>query len=241
MNWRHRLVIISLASTALLSGCASTPARDENNFANIGYANWSEVEPSYRLYPGDTLDINAPAAPELNRTVTVQPDGRISLPLVSPVMVADRTADEAQAAVSAAYRSVLLRPQIEVTIKTASPLKVFVGGEVDKPGVYDMPGDINALQAIVMAGGLRTSARADRIVIIRRGPDGTAMMRTVDLRRATKDPARTDAVPLRRFDIIYAPRSGVSEVGLFIQQYVRDILPIQFSYAVNKNTYLTTR
>lgn len=241
MNWRHHLLIMASVPTLLLSGCAGQPRPAQDGFANIGYANWTEMEPSYRLYPGDTVDISAASAPELNRTVTVQPDGRISLPLVAPVMVADRTAQEAQVAVSSAYGSVLVRPQIEVAIHSATPLKVFVGGEVDKPGAYDMPGDINALQAVLMAGGLRTSASADKVVIIRRGPDGSAMMRTLDLNRATRDPVHTDAIPLRRFDIIFVPRSGVSKAGLFMQQYIRDIVPVQFSYAVNQNTYLTTR
>ena len=241
MNWRQHLLILASVPLLALSGCASQPRPTEGGFANIGYADWTDMEPAYRLYPGDTLDISAASAPELNRTVTVQPDGRISLPLVAPVMVADRTAQEAQLAVSSAYGAVLVHPDVEVTIHSATPLKVFVGGEVDKPGVYDMPGDINALQAVLMAGGLRISANADRVVILRRGPDGSAMMRTLDLSRAMRDPVHTDAIPLRRFDIIFVPRSGISKAGLFMQQYIRDLVPVQFSYAVNQKTYLTTR
>ena len=60
------------------AACAAQP------FANIPYATWSDDEPQYRLYPGDELDVAVPSAPELNKTVTVQPDGRIMLPLVAP-------------------------------------------------------------------------------------------------------------------------------------------------------------
>ena len=49
---------------------------------------------------------------------------------------------------------------------------MFVGGEVSKPGIYDMPGDINALQAVIMAGGFKPIAKRSQVVIIRRGPDG---------------------------------------------------------------------
>ncbi|MEI9965935.1 MAG: polysaccharide biosynthesis/export family protein [Caulobacteraceae bacterium] len=80
------------------------------------------------------------------------PDGRVSLPLIHAVMVADRTTTEVEAALSAAYASQLIRPDIFVSVTAAQPLKVFVGGEVDKPGVYEMPGDINALQAVIEAG-----------------------------------------------------------------------------------------
>jgi polysaccharide export outer membrane protein len=255
---RHRLTFTCTLTGLLLAltACASSsqvgqagaaiarigaPPTSATPFQAIGYAEWTETEPSYRLYPGDVLDVSTVTAPELNRTVTVQPDGRVSLPLIAPVMVADRTSQEAQAMIAAAYGPVLIRPQVELTVKTASPLKIFVGGEVDRQGVYDMPGDINALQAVFMAGGFRTSAKAGQVVIIRRGPDGRAMMRTVNLAKAARDPSRRDAVPLRRFDIVFVPRSNVSEAGLFMQQYVRDLLPIQFSYAINGSTYAATK
>ena len=101
----------------------------------------------------------------------------IVLPLIAPVLVADRSIVEAEALISTAYAGQLLRPQVSLSVR-ATPLKVFVGGEVDKPGVYDMPGDINALQAVIMAGGFKTSAKRDRVVIIRRGPAGRAIRTT---------------------------------------------------------------
>jgi polysaccharide export outer membrane protein len=245
----HRFVARGLAPGLVLalalSACSSSTNPDlftpkpqpTNRFPNIGYATWSDAEPPYRLYPGDVLSVEVPAAPELNRIVTVQADGRISLPLLEPVMVADQPIVDAEAVISGAYASQLLRPRVNIDVKTPTPLKVFVGGEVDKPGVYDMPGDINALQAIIMAGGFKTSGRRSQVVIIRRGADGRAMLRTVNLVDGMTDPARTGLVPLRRFDIVYVPRTGVAEVGLFVQQYLRDTLPIQlgFSYALGAN------
>lgn len=206
-------------------------------FQDIGYADWSEYEPPYRFYPGDEIEIAIASAPELNRSVIVQPDGRVSLALISPVMVADRTIDEVRQALSAAYAGELLRPEVSVGVKTTTPLKVFVMGEVGTPGVYDMPGDINALQAVAQAGGFKTSANTSDVVIIRRGPQGRAMARTANLRKGLRDPVNTDLVPLRRFDIVYVPRSGVAEAGLFIQQYFRDLSPIQFgfNYAIGGN------
>jgi polysaccharide export outer membrane protein len=172
--------------------------------------------------------------------VTVQPDGRITLPLIAPVMAADRSPTELQQILQQAYASQLVRPSFEVNVKAAVPLRVFVGGEVDKPGVYDMPGDIDALQAVTQAGGFRPSADLKRVIVIRRGPGGRPMMRTVDLGRAVFDPGRGEAVPLRRFDVIFVPRSGVARAGLAVQQYLRDLLPVQFSYALN-GQYVTTR
>jgi protein involved in polysaccharide export with SLBB domain len=207
-------------------------------FANIGYANWSNAEPPYRLYPGDEVDLNVASAPELNKTLVVQPDGRLNLALAGPVMVADRTIDDSERLITNAYSSQLLRPEVTLTVR-AAPLKVFVGGEVDKPGVYDMPGDINALQAIIMAGSFKPSAKRSEVVIIRRGPDGRAMLRTVDLRSGVGNPA-VDLVPLRRFDVVYVPRSKVSEAGLFVQQYFRDLTPVQLGFDYTVGSALLT-
>ena len=210
--------------------------RTAEAFPNITYADWTEMEPEYRLYPGDEVDVTVPSAPELSKTgLVIQPDGRVAMPLIDPVMAADLTVPQLQAALSSAYASQLLRPQVSVAVK-AGALKVFVGGEVTTPGVYDMPGDINSLQAVIQAGGFRPGAKADQVVIIRRGPGGRAMMRTVNLRSAMKSPSGADFVPLRRFDIVYVPRSNIAEAGLFVQQWLRDLSPVQFSYALNGTT-----
>lgn len=235
----RRLAALGLVLT--LGGCAGaavepfSPApRATSAFPNIGYATWSDAEPPYRLYAGDQLEVRVPSAPELSqKTLVVQPDGRISMPLIGQVPVADRTVDEASAMLTQAYASQLIHPEVEIAVSAAQPLKVFVGGEVDKPGVYDMPGPIDALQAVITAGGFKSSAKRAQVVIIRRGADGRAMLRTADLLRGIYQPQGVDAVPLRRFDIVYVPRSNVAEVGLFMQQYLRDALPFQFSYAIN--------
>jgi protein involved in polysaccharide export with SLBB domain len=231
--------LIALTALALCLCAAGTPnARPakERGFADIPYATWSEDEPDYRFYPGDEIEVTIPSAPELNKTLTVQPDGRIAPALTQPVMAADRTTGEVQAALAEAYASQLLRPEVYVTAK-AAPLKVFVGGEVGNPGIYDMAGDGDALRAVIQAGDFKTSANRREVIIIRRGPGGRAMMRHANLIGGLKNP-QTDVVPLRRFDIVYVPRSGVASAGVFVQQYFRDLSPIQFgfSYALGQQT-----
>ncbi len=213
---------------------ASTSARGGQAFPDIAYADWSEAEPAYRVYPGDELEISIASAPELNKTGFIQPDGRIALPLVGGVMVGDRTLPEIEAALAQAYSRELLRPQVTVGVKTAQPLKVFVYGEVQKAGIYDMPGDINALQAVAMAGGFNTTAKRKQVVILRRGADGRFMRRTVDMLKGSTQ-GGADLVPLRRFDLVYVPRSDIAEANLFLQQYFRDLIPISFGFSYDLN------
>jgi polysaccharide export outer membrane protein len=216
-------IVLALAAAGPLAADAARP------FTNIPYATWTEDDPLYRLFPGDEMDVAFASAPELNKTVVVQPDGRIILPLVPPQMAAGRSAPELAQQLSAAYANQLLRPDVTVTIR-AQPLKVFVGGEVGKPGVYDMPGDIDALRAVIEAGGFVDTAKQREVVIIRRARDGRPMMRTVNLDRALAGKPGAELVPLRRFDIVYVPKTGLAEMAAIMTQ-VRNALPVQFTYA----------
>lgn len=201
------------------------PARED--FPTIPFAAWTDEEPEYLLYPGDEIEVATPTAAELTRTLKIGPDGRIALPLIGQVMAADRTLPQLQQTISAAYASQLVRPMVEVTLRQAGPIRVWVDGEVRTPGVFEMTGDLDAYQAVIQAGGFSSTSRPDRVALIRRGPGGTRMMRVVDLR-----PRRGEIVALRRGDILFVPRSTLGELAAFFTQ-VRAALPIGFSYSIN--------
>ena len=233
---RHLLMLVGAAA---LSGCSTAQSImpreapltgdrvSTQGFEAIGFSDWTDAEPEYMLYPGDEIEVATPTAPELTRTVKVGPDGRIALPLVGQFMAADRTLFELEANVSGAYASQLVRPMVEITLKQAGPMKVWVTGEVRNPNVYDMPGDIDALQAVIMAGGYLPSARSGKVAVIRRGPGGRRMMRSIDLRER-----RGEVVALRRGDVIFVPRSTLGELANFFTQ-VKAALPIGFNYTIN--------
>jgi len=230
----RRLFLLTLGSASLaasLAACASGPQRVERpmngDFPGIPFADWTDQEPEYLLYPGDEIEVATPTASELTRTVKIGPDGRIALPLIGSIMAADRTLPELQQVVSTAYAPQLVRPTVEVTLRQAGPIRVWVDGEVRTPGVFEMIGDLDAYQAVIQAGGFAPTSRQDSVALIRRGPGGSRMMRVVDLR-----PRRGEVVALRRGDIIFVPRSTLGELAAFFTQ-VRAALPIGFSYSIN--------
>ncbi len=235
----RRLFLLTLGSASIaasLAACGAAggvgdPRRvDRSSYdalAGLPFAPWTDHEPEYLLYPGDEIEVATPTASELTRTLKVGPDGRIALPLIGSVMAADRTLPQLQQVVSAAYASQLVRPVVEVTLRQAGPIRVWVDGEVRNPGVFEMIGDLDAYQAVIQAGGFAPTSRQDSVALIRRGPGGSRMMRVVDLR-----PRRGEVVPLRRGDIVFVPRSTLGELAAFFTQ-VRAALPIGFSYSIN--------
>ena len=195
----------------------------------MAFQQWVEDEPGYRLYPGDQLDIVVGSAPELSRTLTVAPDGRVTMPMSRPVMAAGRTILDVRAALQAELGRQLRDPSVAITPRAFVPQQVFVGGEVGQPGTYTLPGPIGAVETVFMAGGLRPSAQAKEIAVLRRAPDGGMMMRVVNLRGGLANIREyNDNIQLRRGDIVFVPRSTLAEVGVFAQQ-LRDALPVDFN------------
>lgn len=225
----RRLILMGLA--AGLAGCASgrgqPPLPGAPLPADLAFAPWTDVAPEYLLFPGDEIEVALPTATELTRQLKIGPDGRVSLPLLGHVMAADRTLAELEADVAEGYAAQLRRPEVEVTLRLAGPLKVWVDGEVRNPGVFDMPGDIDAYQAVIMAGGVLPTSRSSRCALIRRGPGDMRMMKIIDLKAP-----RAEIQSLRRGDIIFVPRSTLGELAAFFTQ-VRAAMPIGFSYSLN--------
>ncbi|MEO1038234.1 MAG: polysaccharide biosynthesis/export family protein [Pseudomonadota bacterium] len=212
-----------------ITGCASreTPAQ----FTPQAFQPWSAAQPLYRLYPGDVIEITVHTAPELSGPATVGPDGRVSLQMAGSVQVAERTAETASAAIRSAYGRVLRDPLIDIRPLSFGSQRILVGGEVQNPGLLEMPtARIGALEAVLLAGGFNTTADRSDVVILRRAPDGGVMMRVVDLRSVLNGSAQ-DPIPLLRHDIVFVPRSGIAEVNLFVEQYVRNILPVDQAFA----------
>ena len=115
------------------------------------FQQWVEYEPVYKLYPGDQIEIIVSSAPELSRTLTIGPDGRIVMPMVQPVMAAGKTMIQVQNEVQAHLAKQLRDPTISVTPRAYGPQQIYVGGEVGAPGTYTLSGPIGAIEALFMA------------------------------------------------------------------------------------------
>lgn len=194
-----------------------------------GFQQWIETEPAYTLVPGDQLDIVVGSAPELSRTLTVGPDGRVVMPMSEPIMAAGRTFTQLQAALMAELAKQLRDPRVAVTPRAYAPEQIYVGGQVGQAGTYTLPGPIGALEAIFMAGGLSTTAKGKQVAILRRSPNGGMMLRTVNIRGGLRNISiYDDTIQLRRGDIVFVPQSTIGEVGQFVQNF-RNALPVDFN------------
>ena len=218
-------------SIALLTfaGCTTTPPLQSSVFPEKEWRYEDELDENYLLAPGDQLEVMVHNLPNLTRTVTIAPDGRLRTPYSGPICAAARTVEAVEADIILAMSRELRDPQIDVLLTETTSQRVFVGGEVGNPGMIDLPGLIDPLQAVIMAGGVTNEGRARQVVLMRRMPGGEVKSAVVDLKKGIYDPRYADWTPLRRFDVIYVTRKPIADQNLFVQQYIRNALPIDFS------------
>jgi polysaccharide biosynthesis/export protein len=125
--------------------------------------------PEYVVGEGDLLRINVWKEPEISQSVTVRPDGNISLPLINEFRAAGLSPREIQELVTDKLKSVLTNPQVTVTVAEVRSKMVYVTGEVGKPGAYSIVAPMNVLQLIARAGGLTQFANRKEIYVLRPG------------------------------------------------------------------------
>jgi len=179
------------------------------------FQQWVDWEPDYKLVPGDQLDIVVSTAPELSRTLTVGPDGRVVMPMSRPIMAAGRSFTQLQAELTGELAKQLRDPTLAVTPRAYAPSQIFVGGQVNQPGTYTMPGRIGALEGLFLAGGMSAGAKTKQVAVLRRAPNGGMMMRTVNIQNGLLNIREyNDNIQLKRGDIIFVPKTALAEATL---------------------------
>ena len=140
----------------------------------------------YRLGPEDVIDVFVWKEPELSTSVTVRPDGKISLPLANELEASGKTAPELQQEITERLRRYITQPIVNVMVKQINSLKISVLGEVRKPDVYRIKNRITVLDAIAMAGGFTDLARPNRVIVVRNTPAGPQRIK-INVKQAVAD------------------------------------------------------
>lgn len=184
-----------------------------------------QTRSEYRIQPGDQLDIKFFYNPELNEQITVRSDGRITLQLINEVDAGGLTPAQLTENLKTAYAKEIVNPKIAVIVRVPVADKVFVDGEVVRAGLVPISGPTTAVQSIAQAGGLKESANAKTVVVIRRGEDNQITTMQVNVEQVRKG-AEDQDVLLRPNDIVYVPKSGISNLNNWIDLYIRKNIPL---------------
>lgn len=180
---------------------------------------------SYRIRQGDKLSIKFFAHSELDEPgLIVRPDGFISPQIIDEIRAEGRTIAELKKNLQAAYEEILLQPIITVSVVDFVSPKIFVGGQIAKPGRYEIREAGTLVQAIFLAGGFTPDAR--RSMVLRARPDGKGdwQIETVNVMKILDPKVREKDLLLQDGDYIFVPDSKISQINKAVDTF-RGFLP----------------
>jgi len=175
-----------------------------------------ERRPLYRLRPSDVVEISFTVAPEFNQTLAVQPDGYVMLKDAGMVDVQGLNLEQFAEAVRNAYQGYLHDPQVAVALKEFEHPYFIVGGEVGRPGKYELRSDTTVAEAVQIAGGLTQQAKHSQVVLFRRVNDDLVESRLLNLKKMLKETSLKEDAHLRPGDLIFVPQNAISKIARFL-------------------------
>jgi polysaccharide export outer membrane protein len=175
------------------------------------------TEERYRLQPGDVFEVQFRYSPEFNQTVTVQPDGYVSLEVGGDLKVAGLTIEQARAAILKRAGVRLQDPVATIVLKEFQKPYFVIAGEVSLPGRIEMRERVTALQAIMMAGGMKEGARSSQVVVFRRINTDTAEVKLLNLKNIHRTADLENDLTLQPGDMVYVPRDKISKIERFMK------------------------
>lgn len=173
--------------------------------------------PPYTVYPPDEIRIDIRPEAELGTTVTVRPDGKISMAILGDVEVQGLTPAEIDQKLTQALSQYVRNLDVTVTVTGFNSKRYSVIGEVFRQGDYPFNGQITAWEAVAMAGGYTRRASPGSARVVRGDPEQPRVMPVNLARIALRGESARDVI-LEENDIVYVPPDAFSKVGYFFER-----------------------
>lgn len=172
--------------------------------------------PRYQLRTGDAFELSFQFSPEFNQTVSVQPDGFITLGGVGEMNVAGLTIPELKKRLEDSYGAFLNKPEIFVVLRDFDKPYFTATGMVAKPGKYELRGDVTVIEGIAMAGGLNDKSKHSQVVLFRKVSNDWFEAKVLDVKKMLASKDLSEDLHLKPGDIVYVPQNRISKFSRFI-------------------------
>ena len=211
------LVFVFLAWSCLIACKTVEPARTAKEMAK-------ETLPPLTLSAGDVIDVKFFFVPELDENQIVRPDGFVTLQLVGDLNVQGQTPAELHEVLVQKYRGHLKNPNITIMVRRVNDGKVWVGGEVKRPGPVQMTGRMTVLDAVMdVGGGVRPTADLKHVLVVRQ-KENRSYGCLVNLKEVLEG-KESEPFTLQPRDVVYVPPTTITKVDDWIDQYINKVVP----------------
>jgi protein involved in polysaccharide export with SLBB domain len=215
---------LTACSPVLKQGTPLGQVLEEDMLASVG---------PYRLQQGDQLEVHHILDADYSAIVIVAPDGMISVPgIAEPIEAKGHTISELTNTLNGLYKQaqVFNKPYFSLNLRSFGSLQVFVGGEVQRPGYLELVGgDRYIMQVLTSGGGFLPTARQSEVIVLRTKPDGKPQIFSVNVRHILDGTDLSQNVRIHPMDVVFVPKSDIAVWDQWVDQYVRQALPLQTS------------
>ena len=185
-----------MASKALMASANKNGSEEAGNKA--------AVDPTYVIGPQDVLDISVWKEPEVSRVLPVRPDGKISLPLLRDVQAAGLTPSQLEARITEGLTGFITAPDVTVIVTAINSRRIYIVGEMTRPGAYPLLPGMTVLQALSNAGGFTQFANTKNIYVLRE-ENGKQMKYPFNFKEVVKGKKSEQNINLKSGDTIVIP------------------------------------
>ena len=149
--------------------------------------------------------------------MTVQPDGYISLEIGGDLKVAGFTIEETRQAILRQASKRLQDPVATIVLKEFQKPYFVVAGEVATPGKIEMRERVTASQAIMLAGGMKETAKSSQVVVFRKINSDMAEVKLLNLKSVRRTSDLENDLTLQAGDMVFVPRDRISKIERFMK------------------------
>src|SRR5215469_2913423 len=203
----HILTEAAKVEETTASGANSTTPADKDFHTRL---------PRYKLEAGDAFDVAFELNPEFDQTVSVQPDGYVSLRGVGDILVKGQTVPEVTETIRTAYSKILSTPLVSIVLKDFEKPYFVADGQLGHPGKYDLRGDVTLTQAVAMAGGFTEAAKHSKVLLFRRASQGWYPAEIFDVKKMEKTGSLKEDPVLHAGDMLFVPKNTFSKFKAYL-------------------------
>jgi protein involved in polysaccharide export with SLBB domain len=185
----------------------------------------AEASSTYKIQIGDELHIRFTYQPEMNEELPVRPDGRISLATTGEILVTGITPSELEALITQKSSTKLRDPEVHVIVTKVGEQRVYVGGEVARPGYVLLQANMTPVQAVMQSGGFRITAKPESTLLLSPHRDGEFTAARLNLKQVVEEGV-PERVRLAAGDVLYVPSSWIGDANQVVDLYVRGLIPV---------------
>jgi len=220
-----------LATAAVSGQEATTPSPTvdtvtSNSSSRDVQPHLEERYPRYAIQREDVLSISFPLSPEMNQTVTVEPDGFVTLRSAGSLHIQGLTVPQASKAIKTAYAGILRDPIVDIDLEDFQKPFFTVNGQVGRPGQYELRSDITVTEAIAVAGGLAPTSKMQAFLFHRVNSQWYHVEK-LNLKEVFNGKKANEDAILSPGDMIFVPENNITRFRKYVP------------YGVNAGSYLT--